>query len=131
MKRLLLLSILFLAAGAANASEFIALRDAARQLSATQEGQQYDRTVAPIIGDALRKCAPPTATRTSAPSKFTLVGVVSSAGKLSAVDVAPSTPVTQCFATQLGRMRFPPPPPASGVPNVAGYPIAVQMTLNR
>src|SRR5271168_886181 len=117
---------LTLLAHAAWADDFTARATAGRAASATAAGSKFDDSILPMLGKAGAVCDPPGTKLPAAElGQFALVGDITQAGKLINIAVKPQNPVSECFATQLARNSFNPPPR----PDNATYPIVVQLNV--
>ena len=117
---------LTLLAHAAWADDFTDRAAAGRAASATPAGSKFDDALMPMLGKAGAFCDPPGTKLPAAElGQFALVGDITQAGKLINVAVKPQNPVSECFAAQLARDTFDPPPR----PDNATYPILVQLNV--
>ncbi len=77
---------------------------------ATPEGQRYEATWGPVIRTAITACVPLGAASPAKQGRFAFVGDVSPDGRVSAVEVLPSTEVSRCFAQHFTGALLPAPP---------------------
>ena len=117
---------LTLLAHAAWADDFTARAAAGRAASATSAGSKFDNSILPMLGKAGAFCDPPgTKLPATELGQFVLVGDITQEGRLINIAVKPQNPVSECFAAQLSRDTFDPPPR----PDNATYPILVQLNV--
>jgi hypothetical protein len=118
-------ALLLLTAQLAYADDFTARATAGRAASSTPAGSKFDQSLIPILGKVGDICDPPgTKLPDSELGTFDLVGDITPDGVLINVEVKPATKTSLCFATQLAKNHFDPPPRPSG-----NYPIVVQLTV--
>lgn len=125
MKRLLL--PLLAVTVAAHATDFPDRVREGKAAAASTAGKQYDESLGPVIGEAMRACISVGSTAESNLGAFTLVGEVSDSGAIFSVEVQPVTAVSKCFAKQFEKAHLPSPPRLSGT--TTGFPITVEMKV--
>jgi hypothetical protein len=116
-------------AGAANAQTFAEQVVKAKVEAAKPEGQKYERSLYPAIGQAMRTCVPPGTTSHETLGNFTLVGAVTTSGTLRGALIEPESKVAMCFRKEFMAARLPPPPYVLPSPGGAGFPVVVEMKL--
>jgi hypothetical protein len=127
MKQHVLLPLAALAiavAHPATATDFDTRIARANAAIATPAGYAYDMALVPAIHAATVECVPPGRRAASRADVFTTVASVDATGRVSNVQVRPATPLSQCFARQLGAMRLQPPP---GPVAAGGHPILIRV----
>lgn len=129
MKQLVLPPLAALAIAAAlappaTAADFDTRVAAAKSAIATRDGYAYDMALVPAIHAATVKCVPPGRTAASAAHSFTTVASVDPTGRVSNVQVRPTTPLSRCFARELGALKLQPPPRNA---RSHGHPILIEI----
>jgi hypothetical protein len=125
-------AILFLTGSlAANASESFDDRvQRARALEETPLGSAYQDSMWPLlrpfIASLVKSCVPDDVNADL--TSFVWVGTVTLEGKLSANEVQPETPLSECFARGMEQAPFPKPPEAVAR---EGMPVTFNMRLHR
>jgi hypothetical protein len=125
MKGIVLAALLF--PFAAGAADFAARERVGKAALASAEGQKYEGSWGEVIGTVMRTCIPPGSTSPANLGKFTFVANVDSAGRVSSVEVNPSTEVSRCFAKLFSAATLPPPPISGRVGGL--FPIADVMSV--
>lgn len=106
------------------AADFDSRVAAAKAAIATRDGYAYDMALVPAIHAATLECVPPGRAKADRAQSFTTVASVDPAGRVSGVRVRPSTPLSRCFARQLGVLNLQPPPkPVART----GHPILIEI----
>lgn len=108
----------------AAAGDFDARVARANAAAATRAGYAYDLALAPAVHAATLPCVPRGRAKAKRSEVFTAVARVAPDGHVYDVAVRPETPLSRCFAKQLGARRLQAPPPGSGN---AGHPIVIAM----
>ena len=108
MKRLPFL--ICLAASSAHAEEFSARVEAGKKALVTPEAQEYQRSWGPTIHASISVCVPVGSTAPANLGTFTFVADVDQSGRVSSVDVDPSTIVSRCFSQHFAGAQLPAPP---------------------
>lgn len=116
--------LLAAAASTSVAGDFDARVALAERATATRSGYAYDLALVPAVHAATLPCVPRGRAQAKRSDVFTAVAGVAPDGRVFDVAVRPETPLSRCFARELGARRLQPPPPGSGR---AGHPIAVAM----
>lgn len=124
MPRFVLSLLLAAASAPALAGDFDARVARANQAAATRAGYAYDLALVPAVHAATLPCVPRGRAKAKRSDVFTAVARVAPDGRVFDVAVRPETPLSRCFARELGARRLQPPPPGSGR---AGHPIAIAM----
>jgi hypothetical protein len=115
---------LTLAAHFAWADDISGRAAAGRATSATPQGSKFDQSLMPMLGKIGQICDPPGTVLPAAElGVFVLVGDITQAGILTNVEVSPQTPVSACFAAEMLKNHYDPPP------RPGTYPIVVQLTV--
>jgi hypothetical protein len=74
-------------------------------------GGKYDLTIWPILRAAGNVCDPPgTVVPASELGHFALVGNITAEGQMVMIEVQPVNKISACFAAQMARSKFVPPP---------------------
>ena len=90
------------------------------------DGKNYELSIFPAVRKAMSGCVPPGSAAVSNLGNFTLVGLVSRSGTISAIEVEPHTHVSDCFAQKFRESQLPMPPI---VPPTDKFPITVEMSV--
>ena len=118
---------LMLIGGQSIAGDFAARIAEGKAAAATVEGGQYERTLWPHFGSAMRECVPPGSDTKGNIVEFVLVGHVAKDGTVSRLEVEPPSRVADCFAAELARRGLPVPPELRAP--VLAHPILVEMRV--
>lgn len=124
MLRFLLSGLLLAATSTSVAGDFDARVARANAAVATRAGYAYDLALVPAVHAATLPCVPRGRAKARRADVFTAVARVAPDGRVYDVAVRPETPLSRCFAKQLGARRLQAPPPGSGN---AGHPIVIAM----
>ena len=92
-------------------------------------GKQYEQSLYPFIGQAMRTCVPPGGGNPNALGNFTYVASVSSAGAVRFAAVQPDSSVARCFHQQFLAITLPAPPHVLQSPSGLSYPIVIEMKV--
>jgi hypothetical protein len=122
---MLLLAIALFAPTLAAPGDFAARQAEAQRLEASPEGSAYVRKYSYLVTPAMRGCVPPGKADPANLGTFSVVADVLGNGQLFSVDVKPRTPISTCFAEQLGHATFPTPPTNGG----KNYVVVIDMTI--
>ena len=76
----------------------------------TEDGENYEKKLAPFIQQAIRKCAPAGSTSKKSRGKFVLVVDVSPGGEMINPVAKPESQISACFSKEFVSQTLPAPP---------------------